>query len=214
MDVLIVGATGKTGRLIIPLLLAAGHRPRAMIRAESQSETMLALGAEPVLGDLEGPLADVVRGHTAVIFAAGSGSKTGPEKTIDVDQIGAISLIDACVAENCRRFVMLSAMATGTLERAPKKLHHYLTSKAIADAHLSASSLDATIVRPGYLSDDAATGRVRIGENLGEVAEGGAISRADTAHILVACLGLTNTIGACFEVLAGDTPIEDALAAL
>ena len=214
MDVLIVGANGKTGRLIIPLLLAAGHRPRAMIRAEGQSEDMLALGAEPVIGDLEAPLADVVRGHAAVIFAAGSGSKTGPEKTIDVDQIGAIALIDACAAENCRRFVMLSAMATGAPERAPQKLHHYLTSKAIADAHLAASTLDATIVRPGYLSDDTATERIRIGENLGEVADGGPISRADTAHILSACLDHLNTIGACFEALAGDTPIEDALAAL
>ncbi len=59
MDVLIVGANGKTGRLIIPLLLEAGHRPRAMIRAEHQREDMLALGAEPVLGDLEAPLADI-----------------------------------------------------------------------------------------------------------------------------------------------------------
>ena len=214
MDVLIVGANGKTGRLIIPLLLAAGHRPRAMIRAESQSEDMLALGAEPIVGDLETPLAEVVRGQTAVIFAAGSGSNTGPEKTVDVDQVGAMALIDACVAENCRRFVMLSAMATGAPERAPQKLHHYLISKTIADAHLAASTLDATIVRPGYLSNDAATGRIRIGENLGQIADGGPIGRADTAHILAACLDHPNTIGACFEALAGDTPIEDALAAL
>ena len=214
MDVLIVGANGKTGRLVIPLLLEAGHRPRAMIRLESQSEDMLALGAEPVLGDLETSLEDVVRGHEAVIFAAGSGSKTGPEKTIDVDQKGAVALIDACLAQDCRRFVMLSSMATGAPERAPQKLHLYLVSKAIADAHLSASALDATIVRPGYLSDDAGTGRIRIAEDLGQVADGGHISRQDTARILVACLDRPNTIGACFEVLAGDIPVADALAAL
>lgn len=214
MDVLIVGANGKTGRLIIPLLLEAGHRPRAMIRLESQSEDMLALGAEPVLGDLEAPLEAVVRGHGAMIFAAGSGSKTGPEKTVDVDQIGAISLIDTCLAENCRRFVMLSSMATGAPERAPQKLHHFLAAKAIADAHLSASALDATIVRPGYLSDDAGTGRIRIAEDLGQIAGGGHISREDTARILAACLDHPNTIGACFEALAGDTPVADALAAL
>lgn len=214
MDVLIVGANGRTGRLIIPLLLAAGHRPRAMIRVESQGEDMVALGAEPVLGDLEAPLGPVLRGHAAVIFAAGSGSKTGPEKTVDVDQVGAMALIDACVAENCRRFVMLSSMATGAPERAPQKLHHYLTSKAIADTHLSASGLDHTIVRPGLLSDDAGTGRIRSGENLGQVADGGFISRADTARVLAACLDHPNTIGACFEMLAGDTPIEEALAAL
>ena len=214
MDVLIVGANGKTGRLIVPQLLEAGHRPRAMIRHDGQREDMLVLGAEPFLGDLESPLEAVVRGHAAVIFAAGSGSKTGPEKTVDVDQIGAISLIDACLAENCRRFVMLSSMATGAPERAPQKLHHYLASKAIADAHLSASGLDATIVRPGYLSDDTGTGRIRTGEDLGQVADGGSISREDTARVLAQCLDRPNTIAATFEMLAGDTPIAEALAAL
>jgi len=214
MDVLIVGANGRTGRLIIPPLLKAGHRPRAMIRLESQSEDMLALGAEPVVGELEAALADTVRGHDAVIFAAGSGAKTGPEKTIDVDQNGAIALIDACVAENCRRFVMLSSMATGAPERAPQKLHNYLVSKAIADKHLAASGLDATIVRPGFLSNGAGTGRIRVAADLGQIAEGGFISREDTARILSLCLDHPNTIGACFEALAGDTPIADALAAL
>ncbi len=214
MDVLIVGANGKTGRLIVPLLLEAGHRPRAMIRAEGQREDMLALGAEPVLGDLETPLEAVVRGHEAVIFAAGSGSKTGPEKTVDVDQIGAISLIDTCLAENCRRFVMLSSMATGAPERAPQSLHHYLASKAIADAHLAASGLDATIARPGLLTVDAGTGKIRTSDNLGQIAEAGFISRADTARVLVQCLDRPNTIGASFEMLAGDTAIQEALAAL
>ena len=109
---------------------------------------------------------------------------------------------------------MLSAMAAGAPERAPQKLHHYLVSKALADAHLSASGLDSTIVRAGMLSDEAGTGRIRIGKNLGQIANGGLISREDTARILVACLDRPNTIGTCFETLAGDTPIEDALAEL
>jgi len=214
MDVLVVGANGRTGRLILPLLLETGHRPRAMIRSETQRTDMLALGSEPVLGDLEGPLEAIVRGHDAVLFAAGSGSKTGPEKTIDVDQKGAIALMEACVAENCQRFVMLSGMAAGAPERAPETLHHYLVSKAIADAHLAASTLDYTIVKPGYLSDDAGTGLIRTGDDLGLVVDGGKISREDTARVIVTCLDCANTIGAAFEMLAGDTPIESALAAL
>ena len=149
-----------------------------------------------------------------MIFAAGSGSKTGPEKTVDVDQNGAITLIDACGAENCRRFVMLSSMATGAPERAPEKLHHYLAAKEIADRHLSASGLDHTIARPGYLTDEPPTGRIRTAENLGHVAEAGTISRADTAHILAACLEHPNTVGTSFETLSGDTEIEAAIAAL
>jgi len=105
-------------------------------------------------------------------------------------------------------------MATGAPERAPEKLHHYLASKAIADDHLAASALDYTTVRPGYLSDDAGTGLIRTGADLGQVADGGFISREDTARVMVACLDRPNTIGACFEMLAGDTPIDEALAAL
>lgn len=214
MNVLLVGANGKTGRLIIPLLLEAGHRPHAMIRSESQRESMRTLCAEPIFGDLEEPLDTVVRGNEAVIFAAGSGSKTGPEKTVDVDQKGAISLMEACIAEDCRRFIMLSAMATGAPERAPEKLHHYLASKAIADTHLKTSVLDYTIIKPGYLSDDIGSGLIRVGNDLGLVVDGGQISREDTARAMVACLDLPNTVGTAFEMLAGETPIAKALAAL
>ena len=64
------------------------------------------------------------------------------------------------------------------------------------------------------LTDDAGTGKIRTSDNLGQVAEAGTISRADTARVLVQCLDRPNTIGASFEMLAGDTPIEAALAAL
>ena len=217
MDVLVIGPNGKTGKLLIPILLANGHRVGAMIRDESQGEDMRALGAEPLAGDLEASqaeLAAVVRGHDAVIFAAGSGSKTGPEKTVDVDQNGAITLIDACRAADCRRFIMLSSMATGAPERAPEKLHPYLAAKGIADKHLSASGLDYTIARPGLLTDEPATGRIRTADSLGNIIDAGKISRADTAHILAACLDHPNTIGASFEALAGDTEIEAAMAGL
>ena len=105
-------------------------------------------------------------------------------------------------------------MATVAPERAPEKLHHYLIAKAIADAHLAASALEETIVKPGYLSDDAGTGLIRTGDDLGLVVDGGFISREDTARTMVACLDRPNSIGVAFEMLAGDMPIDEALAAL
>jgi len=48
MDVLVIGPNGKTGKLLIPILLERGHRVRAMIRDESQGAAIRALGAEPV----------------------------------------------------------------------------------------------------------------------------------------------------------------------
>lgn len=210
MKVLIVGPNGLTGRLIIPLVKAAGHEPVAMIRDNSQREAMIELGAEPVFGDLEKPLGYAVRKMKAVIFAAGSGSKTGPQKTIDVDQNGAMALIDSCRGQNCRRFIMLSAIAADDVERAPDTLHHYLAAKSIADRHLMSSSLDYTIVRPGYLSNDPPTGKIEIGADLGEFV-GRSVTRADVAQTLVACLNKPNTIDRTFEMLDGETPIDEAL---
>ena len=210
MRVLVVGPNGLTGRLIIPLLKAAGHEPIAMVRDNSQREAMIELGAEPVFGDLEKPLGYAVRNNKAVIFAAGSGSKTGPQKTIDVDQNGAMALIDSCRGQNCRRFIMLSSIAADDAERAPEKLHHYLAAKSVADRHLMNSSLDYTIVRPGYLSNDPPAGKIEIGADLGDF-QGRAVTRADVAQTLVACLGKPNTIDKTFEMLDGDSPIDEAL---
>ena len=70
--------------------------------------------------------------------------------------------------------------------------------------------LDWTIVRPGGLTDDPGTGRVRIAASTGR----GQVPRADVAAVLAACLGEPATIGAQFELVSGDTPIAEALAAL
>ena len=86
----------------------------------------------------------------------------------------------------------------------------YLRAKADADDALRASGLHHTIVRPGGLTDDPGTGRVRAGE----ITEYGPISRDDVAATLHAVLHAPNTIGKTFELVSGDTPVDDAVAAL
>ncbi len=211
MNVLVVGATGKTGRHIIPLLKAAGHTPRAMIRNFDQRDEMEALGAECVAGDLEKPLGYAVKGNWTVMFAAGSGSKTPPEKTTEVDFHGALSLIETCERMNVRRFIMLSAMNTDDPESGPEKLRHYLHAKAGADARLRQSLMDWTIVRPGYLTNEPSHEMLEIAPSLGTVDGGGSIGREDVAKVMVACMEYDNTIGKTFDILDGKTPLKEAL---
>ena len=163
MKVAVAGANGLTGRIVLKLLTEAGHQPVAMIRDFAQRDALEALGAECRIGDLEKPLGYAVRGCRGAIFAAGSGSRTGPEKTIDVDQNGAMMMIETCVRMNVRRFVMLSSIAADTPERGPESLHHYFGAKAVADRHLQASGLDYTIVRPGFLTNEPGTGAIATG---------------------------------------------------
>ena len=215
MKVVVAGANGLTGRIVLKLLTEAGHQPVAMIRDFAQREALEALGAECRIGDLEKPLGYAVRGCRGAIFAAGSGSGTGPEKTIDVDQNGAMAMIETCVRMNVRRFVMLSSIAADTPERGPESLHHYFGAKAVADRHLQASGLDYTIVRPGFLTNEPGTGAIATGADLGPLAKAThSVSRENVARVLVDCLGLDNTVEKTFETIDGPTPITDALAAL
>jgi len=214
MDILVVGANGRTGRHILPLLLADGHNANAMIRDLDQTEEIESLGGNAVFGDLESELDEIVRGNDSVIFAAGSGSKTGPEKTIDVDQNAAISLIDTCERVGSKRFIMLSSLDADNPEGGPEKLKHYLRAKSLADKHLAKSTLDWTIVRPGYLTDNPATGMINLASNLGQISGGGSISRMDVAEVLVSCLSHNQTIGKAFDILEGDSVIKDELGKL
>src|SRR5699024_1724959 len=93
--ILVAGANGKTGREIIDLLKSVpNYRPLAMIRDPEQEATFDLMEVETVVADLEGNLSAAVKDVDAVISAAGSGCRTPPQKTIDVVQYGAISLID------------------------------------------------------------------------------------------------------------------------
>jgi uncharacterized protein YbjT (DUF2867 family) len=84
-------------------------------------------------------------------------------------------------------------------------------AKAEADQYLMASGLDYTIVRPGSLTDDPGTGRVRVTTDLGGR---GAVPRDDVAAVIAEVLAAPNTIGVTFEVFSGDAPVAEAIQSL
>lgn len=211
MKVLIAGANGKIGRRLIPHLVADNIQVRAMVRDISQKADLEMLGAHEVVeADLEGDCRQALQGQDAVIFTAGSGPHTGPEKTIDVDQNGAINLIDQAKELGVGRFIMVSSMRADNPESGPEKLHHYFVAKGKADDHLRASGLDYTIVRPGRLTEDPPLGKVEVA---GKLKNFGDISREDVAKVLseTARRELSNQE---FDLIAGNTPIPEALDAL
>jgi uncharacterized protein YbjT (DUF2867 family) len=210
MKVLVIGANGNTGTRVVHLLKRGGHEPRALIRHVDQKPKFDAMDTETVRGDLEHDVRPALDGCDAVIFTAGSGSRTPPEKTDAVDRDGAIRVIDAAAEAGARRFVMLSAMGADPESRG-HEISHYFRAKGVADDHLSSSGLDFTIVRPGRLSNRPAATYIDAATRLGRQGE---ISRDDLAEVLVACLEMPNTRGKTFEVLTGERPIEKALEAL
>lgn len=203
VNVLIAGAHGGVGKHITEILAEGDHDATAMVREESQVPEMENFGVGTVVADLTEDVSHAVAGHDTIIFAAGSGG----EDVEGVDRDGAISMIDAAEAESVERFVMLSSMNADKPDDSPDALYDYLLAKQAADDHLESSDLTDTIVRPGALTDDAATGAIRAAKTL----DRGEIPRADVARTLVTALDMESTSGKTFEILAGDEPIESAL---
>lgn len=213
MDVLVVGAHGAVGQHATRLLAEhADHTAYGMVRKPAYDADIEALGATPVRGDVtdRDSLDDAFAGRDAVIFAAGSSG----EDVWGVDCDGAKHCVDAAEDHGVDRFVMLSSMGADAPAEGPEGLQEYLEAKAEADDYLRASDLTWTVVRPGALTDEAGTGEIRTGADLGWDAESEAtIPREDVAATLVTALPMASTHGVTFEELSGGTPIAEALAA-
>ncbi|MFT5252544.1 MAG: hypothetical protein ACI87N_001557 [Flavobacteriales bacterium] len=202
-NVLVAGANGTTGRIIINLLKKSEtYQPIAMVRKQDQKDHFEKQGISAVLADLEEDLSQAVKNTDKVIFAAGSKGKN----IIDVDQEGAKRLIDAAKEAGLEKFVMLSSI--GADEPAVSNdLEDYLRAKQNADDYLKASALNYSIVRPGALTDDEGTGKIELKEKL---EKRGSISRADVAKTLVEALEDVVMQNQTFEILSGEVLIEKA----
>ncbi|MFI8576072.1 SDR family oxidoreductase [Rossellomorea aquimaris] len=210
MNVLVIGANGHTGRHIVKELSnSSQHFVRAMIRKTEQAKDMEDLGARPIVADLEQDFSYALENVNAVIFAAGSGGSTGDDKTLAIDQEGAKKAVDYAKKMGIERFVMLSSMGADNPSSGPDALQFYLKAKGAADAYLKESGLNYTIVRPGSLSLNEGKGKIEASTSIEDKSRD--ISREDVAKVLVDSLTIEETNHKVFEILSGDTPIEEAL---
>lgn len=212
MDVAIAGGRGKIARHLSRMLSQRGDRVRGLIRKPEQADEVRAVGAEPVVVDLEqaavGDVADAIAGADAVVFAAGAGPGSGAERKWTVDHGGAAKLLEAARSADVPRYVMISSMGADAPPDGDDVFSVYLRAKAKADQELTRSDRAWTVVRPGRLTDDAGTGRVTLDRRVPR----GEIPREDVAAVIVACLDEDRTAGVVFDVVGGDTPIDEALA--
>ncbi len=211
MDIVIAGAHGAIGRLLTRRLSARGDRVRGLIRNAEQEDDVRADGGEPVLCDLESvsaaQLAGLLKGAEAVVFAAGAGAGSGPERKLTLDRDGAIVLIEAAEQAGAARYVIVSSIGAEDPPEGDETMAVYLQAKAAADAALQASALAWTILRPGTLTDDAGTGNVRLDVDPHHAE----VPRADVAAVLDVVLHSSRAVGRILYVNAGELPVADAL---
>lgn len=216
--VVIAGGHGKIALHLERLLSDRGDSVAGLIRNPDQAPDLEANGARAIVVDLESAgvdeVAEHLRGADAVVFAAGAGPGSGVDRKDTVDRAAAVLLADAAIAAGVRRYVMVSAMGA---DEAPEGdgddavFSAYLRAKAAADRDvLGRRDLATTIVRPGLLTDEPATGQVTVAEKTGR----GSIARSDVAAVLAAVVDDDGTAGVTFEVIGGETPIAIAVASL
>jgi uncharacterized protein YbjT (DUF2867 family) len=214
MKIAIAGGHGKIAMRLTHLLDERGDEVRSLIRNPDHAGEVREAGAEPVLCDLESAsveeVAEAIDPVEAVVFAAGAGPGSGPERKETIDHGGAVKLIEAAKASGVDRYVIVSSIGADPSIEGDDTFSVYLRAKGRADAALAESGLDYTIVRPTGLSDDPGTGQVRLGQRVGR----GEIPREDVAAVLAAVLQVPSTVGKTFEATAGEDPVDEAIASL
>ena len=213
MDVAIAGGHGKIARLLARRLVARGDRVRGLIRNPEHAADLREDGSEPVVCDLEqaGPedIAAAIGGADAVVFAAGAGPGSGASRKLTMDRDGAVKLIEAARAAGVERYAIVSSVGAEDPPGGEDVFSVYLRAKADADRALAKSDRAWTIVRPGRLTDDPGTGRVRITADPVR----GQVSRDDVAAVLDAVLHDPRAVGRTLYVNGGDEQVGEALAA-
>ncbi len=212
VNVVIVGGHGKIALRLEKILAERGDSPRGIIRKTEQADELEKIGAEPIVLDIENidDIDDAFAGAEAVVFAAGAGPGSGPARKLTVDYGGAVKSVEAAIDKEIRRFVIVSAIGANHPDGWSDEMKPYYEAKADADKFVAGSGLDYTIVRPGGLTDDPGTGNVSVGDDL----PGGSVARDDVALVLAEVLRADNTIGKAFDLVGGETPLAEAIAAL
>jgi len=195
--VFLAGASRGVGREIAQKLVVEGHEVVALLRSDRTKEPLEAMGITTVMGDALD--ADATRTAIcdskadAVISTIGGLPEEGGVRP---DFVGNKNLIDAAVAAQADRFILISSIGSGDSAQAlpPNVLDTLgpvLKEKAQAEAHLASSGLKYTVIRPGGLVSQSATGQEVL---TADPAIAGSIPRAGVAHLAVQCMGSDNAV--------------------
>lgn len=214
-EIAIVGGSGQIARLLTGLLVADGVQVRSIVRNETQVASLQELGATPVLCDIEqaqaDDLANAFGDAEAVVFAAGAGPGSGTARKSSVDLDGSKKSADAALLSGAMRFVQISFIGAEapTPEGGDEAFAAYWDAKREADEYLRSVALDWTIVKPGGLTDDPATGRGSV--SFDRMDRGVKTRRADVAQLIRLTLADQRTVWRDVNVAEGETPLDEAI---
>ena len=192
MKLLVIGATGGTGRQIVREATSKGHSVVALVRSKAKANDLP--NAQLVEGDARDQevLFRTLEGCSGVISSLGT--SLSPFKEVTLLSSATRALVLAMDRQKVRRLVCITGMGAGDSAGHggfvfDKLFFPLLLAKVYQDKDrqeeiIRASNLDWVIVRPGALSNKPAVGKVRALTDLSNI-HGGSIPRADVAAFVV-----------------------------
>ena len=212
MKVLIIGAHGKVGHLLIGELqshnidFVAGLRSQEQIKAYQENNIPTQyIDLTASLDEIHDSI--VASGADVLVFTAGAGG-AGYDLTMEIDLDGAIKTMMVAETVGIKRYIMVSAMFSENRSKwEASGIRPYYIAKHYADEHLRGTDLDYTILHPGALTDDDSIGKIKLtGKD-----EGGSVPRIDVAKAIVQTIETPSTIKNEFDFASGEEPIKDAI---
>ncbi|MBJ7555203.1 SDR family oxidoreductase [Marinomonas spartinae] len=206
---LIIGASGQIGNIITQTMAQTNEPARALVRDKSKLSHITGKQLEVIEMDLEGDFSAAFEGIDRVIFTAGSGAKTGPDKTLLIDLWAAKKAVDYAKDAQVKQFILVSSIGADDPDALESNIKPYLVAKHMADDYLIKSGVPYTIVRPGPLTNDKSQGKITIKrpDSRAEMA----IPRADVAKAVMFILSKDNLNGKVFELFNGTYDFDNVL---
>jgi nucleoside-diphosphate-sugar epimerase len=208
MIVLVAGAGGRVGGLVVALLLARGHAVRGLVHTPDHAAWVEEIGATPLVGDLRGDIEWAVSRCDAAIFAAGA---RHPADLAAIDGGGAAKLAEAADRFELRRFILCSAVGADEPDRRGEGIRSFLAAKHGAEHRLERLDMPWTVLRFGRLTDAPGTGRIGTTVPSGQPVT---LNRDDAALTVVEALDRLHLARRVVSVVDGDRHVADALDAV
>lgn len=206
---LIIGASGQIGKQLTQLMLNNNQDVVALVRDKSKLADLNSKHLSIVEADLKDDFSQAFNQCSTVVFAAGSGGSTGADQTLLIDLWAACRAADYAKANEVTHFVMVSSIGADAPGKGPKDMQPYLVAKHMADEHLITSGVFYSIIRPGTLTNNEATGKFTAKQPSGK--DQAIITRADVANALMFCVNNQPKETTIVELFNGDKNIDQVL---
>ncbi len=211
--VVVAGATGRTGKLVVEELINRGFLVKAIVRSTSRASWLKQEGVEIVEGDIASvtALEQIMEGAHFVIRALGSKKPFSKKENNRVDNLGNQNLAKAAKAKRIQHLVVISSVGVGDSKYALSFVLRLLMGpvlkmKARSEAFIRTCDVSYTIIRAGGLKDTELSGEIAFGEG-GKIS--GSLGRKQLAQVCVDALTSPSMKSRTLEVVDASTVKEE-----